>query len=82
MEGTNSTNGQLKFVLLTVLVLCGGNGVGIIAAALVWKATASVKFAILTLVAITVVALVSALAMIVIHIKNKGKSDPSGQERK
>lgn len=60
---------QLKFVLLVVLILCGGNGVGIIAAALVWKFTASLTGTILTVVAITAVAFLCAMVMILRHNK-------------
>ena len=64
---------QLKFVLLVVLILCGGNGVGIIAAALVWKFTGAIASAIVTAVLITVVALVGALALILSHNRKQGK---------
>lgn len=62
---------QLKFVLLVVLILCGGNGVGIIAAALVWKCTASLAGTILTVVAITIVAFLWAMVLILRHNKKQ-----------
>ena len=64
---------QLKFVLLVVLLICGGNGVGIIAAALIWKFTGSVAGAVLTAVAITVVALIGALALVLLRSKKAGR---------
>lgn len=85
MEQNNSGIRKLKFVLLVVLVLCGGNGAAIIAAALVWKATASLPSAILTLVVITLAALAGALAMILLHIKKSKRqtTEPAmkGSER-
>ena len=71
MDENEQYSKQLKFVLLVVLILCGGNGLGILAAALVWKCTASLAGTILTVVAITAVAFLCAMAMILRHNKKK-----------
>lgn len=55
---------KLRFTLLVVGILCGGNGIGILAAALIWKSTGAVAGAILTAVAITLVALTCVILMI------------------
>lgn len=64
MDEKDQYSKQLKFVLLVVLILCGGNGAGIIAAALVWKFTGSLTGTILTVVTITVVAFLCVMVMI------------------
>lgn len=58
---------KLTFVMLVVLILCGGNAIGIITAALIWKFTGAVAGAILTAVVITLVALLCAIALILHH---------------
>lgn len=74
MDEKDQYSKQLKFVLLVVLILCGGNGVGIIAAALVWKFTSSLAGTILTVVAITAVAFLCAMAMILRHNRKQKRS--------
>lgn len=73
MEDQNQDSQRMKFVLLVVLILCGGNGIGIITGALVWKFTGSIAGAILTAVVITVVALICALALVLSHNKKRKK---------
>lgn len=73
MDEKDQYSKQLKFVLLVVLILCGGNGAGIIAAALVWKFTGSLTGTILTVVLVTVIALIVALTLILSHNKKKGQ---------
>ena len=63
---------KLVFVLLVVLILCGGNGIGIITAALIWKFTGAIAGAILTAVAITLAALLCVIAMI-LHRSRRSK---------
>ena len=58
---------RLTYVLLVVAIICGGNGIGILAAGLIWKFTGNIPGAIAAVVAITVVAFVCALALIVHH---------------
>ena len=53
--------------LLVVAIICGGNGIGILAAGLIWKFTGNIPGAIAAVVAITVVAFVCAMALIVHH---------------
>lgn len=71
MEENNQDPQRLKYVLLVVLIICGGNGVGIVTGALLWKCTGAVVGAILTAVAITAAALIGALALIVSHNKKR-----------
>lgn len=81
MDDNNQDPQRLKFVLLVVLILCGGNGAGIIAAALVWKSTGLLWGAILTLVGITLLAFLGAIALILSHTRKRknsaGPSDPA-----
>ena len=71
MEDQNRDAQRLKYVLLVVLILCGGNGAGIIAAALVWKFTGLLWGAVLTLVGITLLAFVGAMALILTRNKKQ-----------
>ena len=52
---------------VVVAIICGGNGIGILAAGLIWKFTGNIPGAIAAVVAITVVAFVCAMALIVHH---------------
>ena len=67
----NAFRRKLTLALLVVLILCGGNGIGIIAAALIWKQTGAIAGAILTAVGITLVALLCAIALILRHNRRK-----------
>lgn len=62
---------RLTYVLLVVLIICGGNGLGILAAGLVWKFTQNIAGAIIAVVAITIVAFISAMALVVHHNKKQ-----------
>ena len=61
---------RLLYVMLVVLIICGGNGLGILAAALIWKFAGALAAAILTAVGITVLAFLGAMLLIVSHNKN------------
>lgn len=63
---------KLLFTLLVVGILCGGNGIGILTAALIWKFTGAVAGAILTAVAITLLALVCVI-LLILHRNRRGK---------
>ena len=56
-------------MLLVVLIICGGNGLGILAAGLIWKFTQSIAGAIVAVVTITVIAFVIAMVLVVRHNK-------------
>lgn len=58
---------RLTYVLLVVLIICGGNGVGILAAGLIWKLTGNVPGAIAAVVAVTVAAFALAMVLVVRH---------------
>ncbi len=60
---------RLTYVMLVVLILCGGNGASIIAAALLWKRTGQTAAAILTVVGVTAVAFLAAMVLIRSHNK-------------
>ena len=49
---------RMLFVMLIVAVLCGGNGIGIVAAGLFWKRTQNLAGAVGIVVAVTAAALV------------------------
>lgn len=58
---------QVAYVMLVVLIICGGNGVGIITAALIWKSTHLLAAAIVSVSVITILALLGGIIMIVRH---------------
>lgn len=62
-------SGQLLFVLLIVLIICGGNGVGILVAGVIWKLTHMLAAAIMAAVAITLAAFIAAMIVLVQHNK-------------
>lgn len=62
---------RLLHVMLVVLIICGGNGLGIVAAALIWKFTGALAAAILTAVGITAIAFFGAILLIVSHNKKR-----------
>ncbi len=63
------TTASLVFVLLTVLLICGGNGLSILLAALLWKRTGSMALAIVTVVGVT--AICFALAMVFVALRHR-----------
>ncbi len=63
------TTGGLIFALLTVLLICGGNGMSILVAGLLWKSTGSMPLAIVTVVGLT--AIFFALAMVMVALRHR-----------
>ena len=59
--------GRMAYVLLVVLIICGGNGIGIITGALVWKFTGAVGIAIALAIGITAAAFAGAMLLIRSH---------------
>mgnify|MGYP004658957625 FL=1 len=64
-------SGQLLFVLLVVLIICGGNGVGILAAGGIWKLTQQMAAASVAAVIITVLAFAVGMTLVVLHNKRR-----------
>ena len=64
-------SGQLLFVLLVVLIICGGNGVGILAAGVIWKLTHRLAIAIAVAVIITVLAFAAGMALVLLRGRRK-----------
>lgn len=62
---------KLIYVLLVVLIICGGNGAGILTAGLIWKLTGAVGAAVLAAVIITVVTFAIAMLLVVLHGRKK-----------
>ena len=60
---------RIAYVMLIVAVLCGGNGIGIVAAGLYWKAHQNLTGAIGIVIAATVIAL-AVVALIVVIKKH------------
>ena len=60
---------RLILVLVFVLIFCGGNGIGILLGALIWKKTGSMAGGITAMLIITIAAF--ALAMLVISLTLK-----------
>lgn len=63
------TTANLLFVLLAVLIICGGNGFGILLGGVFWKMTGRLALAIAVAVITTVVAF--SLAMVLIWANNR-----------
>ena len=59
-------SGQLLFVLLVVLIICGGNGVGILAAGVIWTLTQH-----MAAVIITVLAFAIGMTLVILHNKRR-----------
>ncbi len=67
---------RLRYVLLVVLILCGGNGISLVTAAILWKVYASFLISALAVIGITLIAFIGAMALIVSHnLKQKANSD-------
>lgn len=64
-------SGQLLFVLLVVLIICGGNGVGILAAGVIWTLTQHMAAAIVAAVIITVLAFTVGMTLVILHNKRR-----------
>ena len=64
-------SGQLLFVLLVVLIICGGNGVGILAAGVIWKLTHHMAAAIVSAVIITVLAFAVGMTLVILQNKRR-----------
>ena len=64
-------SGQLLFVLLVVLIICGGNGVGILAAGVIWKLMHRLAIAIAAAVIITVLAFAAGMALVLLRSRRK-----------
>ena len=58
-------------MLLVVLIICGGNGVGILAAGVIWKLTQHMAAAIVAAVIITVLAFAVGMTLVVLHNKRR-----------
>ena len=64
---------RIAYVMAIVAVLCGGNGIGIVAAGLFWKKTANLTGAIGIAVCCTAAALVVVAAIVLIHKRHVKK---------
>lgn len=60
-EQVQTPRGKLLFVLVIVFIICGGNALGIFTGFLIWRITGKTAAAILSLVGLTLLALVLAL---------------------
>lgn len=56
---------QLMFTLAIVLIICGGNGIGLVAGGLLWKFTGQALSAIVLMIAITILAFSAAMLLLV-----------------
>lgn len=72
MEVTLPT-ARIAYVMAIVAVLCGGNGIGIVAAGLFWKKTANLTGAIGIVVCCTAAALLVVAAIVLIHKRHVKK---------
>ena len=57
--------------LLVVLIICGGNGVGILAAGVIWTLTQHMAAAIVAAVIITVLAFAVGMTLVILHNKRR-----------
>ena len=73
--------GRILFVMAIVAVLCGGNGAGIVAAGLYWKATQNPVGAIGIAACATFAALIVVAVIALVHKKNVKKKLQQGVEK-
>ncbi len=64
---------RIAYVMAIVAVLCGGNGIGILAAGLHWKANGNLPVAIGIAVGVTALALVAVAIIVLVHKKRTKK---------
>lgn len=62
---------RLLYVMLVVLIICGGNGAGILTAALIWKSTGHIPAAVFAVVFITLLAFIAAMLVVLFHNKKR-----------
>lgn len=65
---------RIAYVMAIVAVLCGGNGIGIVAAGLFWKSSRSLPGAIGIVAAATAVALVLVAVIVLVHKRHVKKN--------
>ena len=58
---------RIGYVMLIVAVLCGGNGLGIVAAGLFWKASHNLVGAIAIAAGATIIGLLLVLVIVLVH---------------
>ena len=66
MKKKHST-ATLLFVLLVVLIICGGNGIGILVGAIIWTASGRMVPAIAALVVISIAAFAVGMALVALN---------------
>ena len=71
--------GQEKLLLVAavVLIFCGGNGLGILIAAFLWKKLGNMLLSVLILIGITAVAFILAMLVVVVFLKSAKVSGSS-----
>lgn len=65
---------RIAYVMAIVAVLCGGNGIGIVAAGLFWKSSHSLPGAVGIVIAATVIALVIVAVIVLVHKRHVKKN--------
>ncbi len=65
---------RIAYVMAIVAVLCGGNGIGIVAAGLFWKSSRSLPGAIGIVAAATAVAIVLVAVIVLLHKRHVKKN--------
>lgn len=65
---------RIAYVMIIVAVLCGGNGIGILAAGLYWKATQNLPGAVGIVVGMTAAALVVIAVIVLVHKRRVKKN--------
>ena len=83
LDAATMLRNRMLFVMAIVAVLCGGNGIGIVAAGIFWKQTQNLAGAIGILVAVTAGALVIvALIALLHHRKVKRELEKFNEEER
>ena len=68
-ESARRDRARLMFTLAIVLIICGGNGIGLLAGGLLWKYTGQVMPAVGMMIAITAAAFTAAMLMLILRAK-------------
>ena len=65
---------RIAYVMAIVAVLCGGNGIGIVAAGLFWKTNHSLPGAVGIVIAATAIALLIVAVIVLVHKRHVKKN--------
>ncbi len=71
-----SSGAKLLYVMVVVFIVCGGNGIGLLTAAVIWRKTRNLALAISMMLAITLLAFGFAVLVIVMCHRVAAQNPP------